>query len=47
MNWLAHPTCQTPLGKTRTRQKKADVKCIGELYGRGEPGNSFALVTAE
>lgn len=45
MNWLAHPTCQTPPGKMRNHQEKADVKCIGDLYG--ELGNSFARVTAE
>lgn len=47
MNRLAHPTCQTPLGKMRTHQKKTDAKCIGDLYGRGELGKSFAWVTAE
>lgn len=26
MSWLAHPTCQTPLGNMRTHQKKADER---------------------
>lgn len=34
MNWLAHPTCQTPLGKMRIHQKKqmqeAQETCKGE-----------------
>ena len=46
MNWLAHPTCQTPLGNMKTHQKKVDVKRTGDLEGR-EDLKLFAWVTAE